>query len=256
MKNRIATIARYTVLEAVRTRLPLVAAIVVGVLLAASFFVREIAIAESARFQTAFYASTVRFAMVFLAALYTIASIAREFQDKVLDVALALDLPRSHYVVGKLAGFLAIGAILGLTVAIPLLPLAGWEAAAQWGGSLAFELAIVVALSVFCVITFNQVMPAASIVIAFYLLARALTAIRLIGANPVAGADTLSHQVMYWLVEGLALIVPALDAWTQTTWLVDGPAAWSALFAIAAHSALFVVILTAAAIFDIHRRNF
>lgn len=256
MNTRIATIARFTILEALRTRLPVLAVIVIGTLLASSFFVREITIAESARFQTAFYAASVRFAMVFLVSLYAIASIAREFQDKVLDVALALDLPRAHYVIGKIAGFLAIAAMLAAIAALPLLPLAGWEAVAQWAMALAFELAVVVALSVFCVITFNQVMPAASIVIAFYLLARALTAIRLIGANPVAGADAVSHQVMVWLIEALALAVPALDGWTRTAWLVDGPAAWTALLGIAAQGGLFVVILTTAAVFDMHRRNF
>ena len=256
MKNRIATIARYTILEALRTRLPVLAVLVIAVLVASSFFVREIAIAESSRFQTAFYASTVRFAMIFLAALYAIASIAREFQDKVLDVALALDLPRSHYVIGKVAGFTAVGGVVAFAAGIPLLPLAGWEPTLQWSVSLACELAIVIALSVFCVATFTQVMPAASIVMAFYVLARALTAIRLIGANPIAEADTVSHQLMRWLVEALALVIPALDGWTRTAWLVDGAASWSALASISAHSALFVVILTAAAVFDMHRRNF
>ena len=256
MKSRIVTIARYTVLEAVRTRLPLLTVVVVVVLLAASFFVREIAITESGRFQTAFYAATIRFAAVFIAALYVIASVTREFQDKGLDVALALDLPRSHYILGKLAGFVAIGAALAVTVAIPLLALSGWEPVLQWSTSLACELAVVVALALFCVVTFNNLMPAASFVVAFYLLARALTAIRLIGAHPVSGADALSHRVMTWLVEGLALVVPSLDAWTRTAWLVDRAASWSALLAISAHGALFVVILAAAAVFDMQRRNF
>lgn len=256
MKNRIATIARYTALEALRTRLPVLAAIVIGTLLAASFFVREIAITDSARFQTAFYAATVRFAMVFLAALHVIAAVSREFQDKGLDVVLALDLPRAHYVLGRLAGFLVISLALALAAALPLLGLSGWEAAAQWSASLAAELAVIVALSLFCVLTFNQLMPAASFVLAFYLLARALTAVRLISGNPVAGADALSHQVMTWLVEALALIVPPLDAWTRTAWLVDDAATWSVLGGIAAQGALFVTVLAAAAVFDLSRKNF
>jgi hypothetical protein len=256
MKSRVATIARYTVLEALRTRLPLLTAVVIGVLLAASFFVREIAITDSVRFQTAFYAAAIRFAAVFIAALHVIAAMTREFQDKGLDVALALDLPRAHYILGKLAGFLAIAVAIALAVALPLLPLAGWEAVAQWSTSLACELAVVVALALFCVVTFNQLIPAASFVLAFYLLARALTAIRLISANPVSGADALSHRMMTWLVEGLALAMPALDAWTQTTWLVDRAASWTALLSIAAHGALFVVIFAAAAVFDMQRRNF
>jgi ABC-type Na+ efflux pump permease subunit len=256
MTGRIATIARYTVLEAVRTRLPLVTLVCIVALLAASFFVREIAIAESARFQTAFYAAAVRFAVVFVAALHVVASIAREFQDKTLDVTLALDLPRSHYIVGKLAGFLVIAVALAAAVALPLIPLAGWEAVALWSASLAFELAVVVAFSVFCVVTFNQLMPAVGLVAAFYLFARALTAIRLIGANPIAGADALSHKVSTGVVEALALIIPALDTWTSTAWLVDAVPSWSALAQIGAHSVLFVTIVAAAAVFDMHRKNF
>lgn len=256
MTLRIATIARYTVLEAVRTRIPLLTLACVALLLGASFFVREIAIAESARFQTAFYASTVRFAIVFVAALHCVASIAREFQDKGLDVMLALDVPRSHYIVGKLAGFVTIGVALAVAVALPLVPLAGAAAASAWCASLAIELAIVVAFSVFCAVTFNQLMPAMSVVMAFYLFARALTAMRLIGANPIADAQALSHQVMTWLVEGLALVVPALDEWTRTAWLVDGGNGWVALPRLVAHGALFVVVVAAAAVFDMHRKNF
>ena len=256
MQNRIVGIARYTVLEAVRTRLPLLTLVLIAALLAASFFVREIAIAESARFQTAFYAAAMRFAIVFVAALYVVASIAREFQDKGLDVMLALDLPRSHYIVGKLAGFLAIAAVLACVVAAPLIPLAGFAAVAAWSASLALELAVVVAFSLFCAVTFNQLMPALSVVMAFYLFARALTAMRLIGANPIAGAQTLSHEVMTWLVEALALVVPALDEWTRTAWLVDKAAAWPSMPEIALHGALFVTIVAAAAVFDMHRKNF
>jgi len=256
MSNRIATIGRYTVLEALRTRLPALTVVCIAVLVGASFFVREIAITDSARFQTAFYAATARFAMVFLAALHVIASVTRDFDDKGLDMVLALDLPRSHYVMGKLAGFLAIAAGLALAAGIALAPLAGWEAALQWSVSLALELAIVVALSLFCVVTFNSTIPAASFVIAFYVLARTLTAVRLISANPVANADAPSHQVLAWLVEGLALVVPALDQWTRTEWLVDQPASWSTLALAGGHGALFVVVLTAAAVFDMHRRNF
>jgi ABC-type transport system involved in multi-copper enzyme maturation permease subunit len=257
VKSRIMTIAHYTVLEAVRTRLPLLTIVIICTIFTASLFVREIAIIEAVRFQAASYAAIMRLAIVFVAVLYAIASIAREFQDKGLDVALALDLPRSHYIIGKLAGLLVISFALAWTVSIPLIPLAGLEAAAAWAISLAFELAVVVAMSVFCVVTFSQLMPAASLVIAFYLFARALNAIRLVSAHPIADAHTLSHQFMAGLVEGLALIVPALDGWTRTVWLVEGAAtAWSALAIIGLHSALFVTVLAGAAVFDMHRRNF
>ena len=256
MSHQITTIARYTLLEAMRTRLPQLVLSAIVLLGAAGFFVQEIAVTESARLQTGFYAATMRLTGVFITGLYVLSSVTREFNDKGLDVMLALDLPRSHYILGKLMGFLVIGALIGFAVSIPLVFLAPPGAALQWGLSLAFELAIVVALSLFCVVTFSQLMPAASFVLAFYLLARALTAIRLMGAHPLAGADTLSHQLMSMMMEGLALIVPALDAWTQTAWLVNQPAAWADIGALAGQSALYVALLAGATMFDFYRKNF
>lgn len=256
MAHRVAAIIRYTTLEALRTRLPLLVALVVLGLFGASFFVREITIAESLRFQAGFYAATARFAAVVLTTLYVIASISREFHDKGLELVLALDLPRSQYILGKFGGFLTIAWAICLACALPLVFLSTGEALLQWLLSLAAEIAVVTALSLFCVTSFTQLVPATSVVVAFYLLARTITAIRLIGENPVAGADALSHQVMTWFVEALALVVPAFDRWTQTAWLVNEPANWSTIVAIVTHGALFSTVLAAAAMFDFYRRNF
>jgi hypothetical protein len=256
MDSRIAGIARFTLLEALRTRLgPLVLITVLG-LLAASFFIESIAIAEGARFQAGFYAASVRLAGVFIMAVTVLVSITREFNDKGLDVLLALDLPRSHYVLGKLAGFLAIAALIAAAAALPLAWLSTPTAALQWAVSFAVELAIVVAFSLFCVVTFNQLTPAASFVLAFYVLGRALTAIRLMGAHPLGGAESLSHQVIQFTVEALALVMPALDAWTQTAWLVNEPTTWITIAGLAALSMLYVALLAGATMFDFYRKNF
>jgi len=256
MDSRIATIARCTLIEAMRTRLPALVLVTLLALLAASFFIESIAVVEGDRLQTGFYASGMRLSGAFIAAIYVLVSVTREFNDKGLDVLLALDLPRSHYVLGKLAGYLAIAALIAVAAALPLLWFAPLAAVAQWTASLAVELAIVVAFALFAIVTLNQLTPAASFVLAFYLLARSLTAVRLMGAHPLAGADTLSHQVIGFMVETLALVVPALDAWTQTAWLVNGPAGWSATGPLLGFGALYVVLLAAATMFDFYRKNF
>jgi len=256
MDSRIAAIARYTLLEALRTRLAALVLVTLLLLLAASFFVESISVTEGARFQTGFYAASMRLAAVFIAAVYVLVSITREFNDKNLDVLLALDLPRSHYVLGKLAGFLAIAVLIAAAASLPLAWLAPVPAALQWAGSLAAELAIVVAFALFCVVTFNQLTPAASLVVAFYVLCRALTAIRLMSAHPLTGADTFSHQAIQYMVDALALVMPALDMWTQTAWLVDQPAPWPTLAELAALSALYVALLAGATMFDFYRKNF
>ena len=256
MDPRIAAIARYTLLEALRTRLAALVLVTLLGLVAASFFVEALAITEGARFQAGFYAAGMRVASVFIIAVTVLVSVTREFNDKGLDVLLALDLPRSHYVLGKLTGFLAIAVLIAAAAALPLAWLATPTAALQWAASLAGELAIIVAFALFCVVTFNQLTPAASFVLAFYALARALTAIRLMSAHPLTGADTVSHQAIQLMVEALALIMPALDAWTQTAWVVNQPASWSTLFELAGLSLLYVALLAGATMFDLHRKNF
>ena len=256
MDSRITTIARYTLLEALRTRLAALVFLTLVVLLGASFFVVALAVIEGARFQAGFYAAGARLACVFVIGLYAIVSVTREFDDKGLDVLLALDLPRSHYVLGKLAGFLAIAAVVAAAAALPLALLASPAAALQWMLSLAFELAIVAALALFCVLTFSQLTLAASFVLAFYVLARSLTAIRLMSDSPITGSDTFAYHAARLVTEGLALVMPALDGWTRTAWLVDGAAPWTALIQLGGEAVLYVALLAAAAMFDFYRRNF
>jgi len=251
----ITTIGRYTALEAFRTRVPATTLLTLCVLLGASLFIRELVVTESTRFQTGFYAAAARLCAVFIASLYVLASITRELNDKGLEVLLALDLPRSHYICGKLCGFTLTAFVVALLLSLPLWLLAPAPAALMWTLSLAVELAVVVALSLFCIITFSQLLPAAGFVAAFYLLARSITAMRLMGENPVAGQDSLSHQFTSALVEGLAFLLPALDGWTQTAWLVDMPPSPGALSAILVQGAIYVTLLTAAALFDFHRRS-
>src|SRR3970282_2272469 len=132
MDSRITAIARYTLLEALRTRLPVLILITLLIVLATSFFIETISVTEGARFQAGFYAASIRLSSVFIAAVYVLVSITREFNDKGLDVLLALDLPRSHYVLGKLAGFLAIAGLIAAAASLPLTGLATPSAVVQW----------------------------------------------------------------------------------------------------------------------------
>lgn len=255
MYKHIFTIGKYTTLEATRTRLPLLAALALTLLLVASFFVRELAVTESLRFQIGFYASAARLCAVFMASLYVLASISREFNDKGLEVALALDLPRSHYIFGKLAGFMVVAVAMAAILALPLWILAPAPAAALWTVSLAGELSLIVILSLFCIVTFNHLLPAAGFVAAFYLLARSVTAMRLMSAHPVSGQDTLAHQITGTLVEGLGYLMPALDHWTDTGWLVNAAPDPAILLTLAGEGGIYMVLLAAATLFDFYRRS-
>jgi hypothetical protein len=253
--RRILTLARFTLLEAWRTRLPVLFMIALAIVFGAAYFFQQLAITDSQRVQIVISAAASRLVAVFVLSLYILTCIVREFNDKGLELTLSFDLRRSNYVAGRMLGFLVIALFMALLAGAMQLLLAPTEAVLQWGTALALELTIIAALSLFCVMTFTHLMPAASFIAAFYLLARALTAIQLMSNSPLAIENPLSHQVMSWLVDGLALVLPALDRFTQSAWLTDGMAGWPAIAACALQAALYVPLLVAAAMFDFYRRN-
>ena len=253
--SRILTLARFTLLEAWRTRLLLLFVVAVGAVLGASYFFQQLAITESERVQIVFAAAATRLAAVFVLSLHILTSIVREFNDKGLELTLSFDLRRSQYVAGRTLGFMIIALIMALLGGAAQCIVAPASAVLQWGTSLALELMIVAALSVFCVMTFTHLMPAASFVAGFYLLARALTAIQLMSASPLAVENPLSHQVMSWLIDGMAFVLPALDRFTQSVWLADAVAGWPVIAACALQALVYSALLVTAAMFDFYRRN-
>lgn len=254
-RHQIATLARYTVLEARSTRLLWLYAGALLLVFAAASFVHQLAITESMRVLIAFSAAATRLVAVFVLGLYVITSLVREFNDKGLELNLSFDLRRSDYVFGRFAGFAAIGILMAVIAGIPQTLLGTPEAAILWTCALALELIIVAALSLFSSLTFTQVMPAASFVASFYLLAREMTAVRLISAHPIMGADTLSNQLMAKFVDALALLLPALDRFTQSAWLVDLTGGWHMLGGCAWEALVYTAVLISASMFDFYRRN-
>jgi ABC-type Na+ efflux pump permease subunit len=253
--HQVRTLARNTLLEAVRTHLPWLVLLVLLLVIAGSFFVEQLAITESARMRIGFVAAATRSAMVFVLTLHVLSSMVREFNDKGLELVLSIDLRRSDYILGRVLGYQMLAFAMAVAAVLPLLLQAPALAVLEWGVSLALELAVVAALAVFCSVTFTQIMGGASFVLGAYLLARTLDAIRLISAAPIGVADSPSHQVFKLVVDGLALIVPALDRVTQSAWLTDAMAPWPAVGAFLWQAVLYTTLLTVAAMFDLYRRN-
>lgn len=256
------TIARYTLLEAVRNRLAWLVLILMAGAVALSGFLNELALTESRQLQAALLAAMLRVAAVFLVATFVITSMAREASDKGLELLMALPLPRAVYLSGKLAGFAALALLpaglfgaLGLFFAPP-------AQAGLWAISLLCECWIVAAFSVLCMLTLSQVLPALAAAFSFYLLARAIGALQMLGHGAMAGtgtgtgaASSFGQQALNTGIDGLALLLPHLDQFTRSDWLVYHNGSGAELASIAAQTAIYVLLLGAAALFDLHRKN-
>ena len=253
--NKVLTIARFTLLEAVRTRLLWIVLVILALLFLGSLFVQHISVTETARMQTGFLAATARTSAVFVLSLYLAGSMAREFNDKVVDLLLSLALPRAGYYFGKFLGYTGIAVGIAALTTLALAPLAPGVGLVLWGASLALELTLVAALALFCVITFTQIMPAISFVIAFYLLARSISAVRLLSTSQVLAPSDLTNRIVAYLVDALGWLLPGLDRFTSTAWLVDHTGSLSALGLNAFQTLVYGSLLLGAGLFDLYRRN-
>ena len=256
MLHPILPIARYTLLEALRNRLLWLALILVAAGLAFTQFLQQVAITESNQIQAALLAALVRVGSVFMLAGFVVTSMVREFNDKVMELILSRPLRRSSYFFGKLAGYAAIALALALISSLPLALFAPAPQVALWGLSLACELLIVTAFSLFCVLSLTQVISALAAVAGFYLLSRSISALQIMAANPLSDALSLGQTFVNFVIDAIAFLLPGLDRMTQTGWLIYSAPTAAEIIGVLTQTAVYVLLLCGAALFDLQRKNF
>ena len=255
MLHHILPIARYTLLEALRNRLLWLALILVAAGLGFTQFLQQVAITESNQIQAALLAAVVRVGSVFVLASFVVTSMVREFNDKVMELILSRPLRRSSYFFGKLAGYAAIALALALISSLPLALFAPAQQVALWGLSLACELLIVTAFSLFCVLSLTQVISALAAVAGFYLLSRSISALQIMAANPLSDLS-LGQQLVNFVIDAIAFLLPGIDRMTQTGWLIYSAPDPAEILTALAQTAAYVLLLCGAALFDLQRKNF
>ena len=253
--HAIVTLSRNVLLEARRSGLPwlVLAGIIAAVVLAA--FVSRVALTESLQLQSALAAALLRAGGAFLVALAVASSVAREVSDKGLELMLSLPLSRRVQYLGRWLGHASAAVLVAVAFSLPLLLWSTPDAVALWGLSLAFELALVAALALFFSMALAQLLPAVAATAGFYLLARALATIQAIAQTPLVDAGA-AQRAAHWLVDAIAFLLPRLDAATRTDWLLYGAPAAGAYLATLGGLALYTLLLLAAGLVDLQRRNF
>ena len=250
----VATIARYALVEARRSGLPwLVLACLLGALAFAGFL-SQVAITEASSLQASASAALLRACAVFLVLAHVASSVAREANDKGLELALALPISRPAWYLGKLLGFVCTGALICAIYALPLLAWAKPADVATWWLALAMEAALVAAASLFFASALGQTLSAIAATAGLYLLARSIAAIQAIASSPLAG-DSAGGEAARWTVDAFALLLPHLDAAAHGDWLLYGAPTGAELAATLAGLAIYVVLLATAGLFDFSRRN-
>ena len=254
MLKQIYTIAFYTLLEAMRNRLSWLMVVIALISIAFAGFLGDMALTESTQLQVALLAAFLRFSSVFLMATFVVTSMVREMNDKGLELLLALPLPRSSYLLGKLFGYAVLAMFPALLFGGLTVFFTPFHQSLIWISALIFELWIVVAFAILCVLSMHQILTALSATMGFYLLSRSISALLLIANDPLT-SPSISQTWMQKIINGIASVLPHLDQFTQTEWLVYQTGHWFMLGPLWVQCLLSLVLLGAAAMFDLYRKN-
>ena len=250
----VLAIARLTALEAARGRFAWLIAGFVIAGCALAMFAGEFAITETRGFRGGLLGAWLRLCAVLAVSVFVITSAVREFHDKGLELMLSMPVPRATYYVGKFAGAAGVSALSALACALALVWFAPPAQAALWAASLCLELFIVTAMSLLCVFTFTQITWALSTVIGFYVLSRAMAALQLMADGPLIAQTSAARRFIGTFVDALAFVLPDLDRFTESHWLIHGAGTIADLGFVAAQTVIYVAFLSAAALFDLYRK--
>ncbi|MSQ72936.1 MAG: ABC transporter permease [Betaproteobacteria bacterium] len=251
----IIAIAHMTLLEAVRNRLAWLAAIVMLFALGLGLFLNQVAVTESLEIRITLVAAFLRVAAAFIVVAFAISSVVREANDKVTDLLLSLPTPRSSYFFGKLAGFALVSVAIAAILALPLLAFVQVTVLWPWAVSLAFEMLILASMSLFCALSLGQTVSAFAAVAAFYALSRSIAAMQIIASTGVQTEHTVVDNIIEAGVDGIGLLLPALDRMTLSGWLIDSPVSGVPFFLILGEALLYVALIGAASLFDLYRKS-
>jgi Cu-processing system permease protein len=251
----IFTLAALVVQEALRTRFFAVIAILLVLGFGLAAFVGQITIIENVAYQSSLLAAFLRLSAVYVVTLFVITSMVHEFHNHVIYLWLSMPLQRSTYLIGKFSGFALIAAITAVLFGAMLQGAIPYQQVGLWTLSLFCELLIMTALSLLCVLTFHQIVQAFSVVVGFYILARSISAIQLMAQGPLLNSQSWIDQIVSLFISFLAMLLPNLDSFTQSKWLVYHTGTVDNLLEILIQTIIYIILLITMSLFDLYRKN-
>ncbi len=223
-----ATVFRFTLLEAWRSRWWAMALAMLAAAAGAALFTTQLAITERTQVAVSTAAPLLRLVSVAMIAMLAVASTVRELGDRTVLVVLSAPQSRVRWLLARWAGMAVVASATAAAGGLLLLAFVDRTALgdlAGWALSLAAELSLVVALSTMFAMALRQVPASLLATFALYLLARLIgTMLLLAERTPAADRGTFDVLTQH-LLELLGALLPRLDLFTRTEWLIDGAGA-------------------------------
>lgn len=253
------TIIRYTLLTALRDLLFIGLMAMVLIAYALSSFVGSTAMVEEAHTSLAYFAGSSRFVLVIGLVVFVCFHVRRAFENREIESILSKPVSRIEFVVAYWLGF----ALLAFLVTVPVLIIMYFLSNPNlvgllyWGVSLFLEISLVIAFALVASLIMKSAVSSVLSCLAFYLISR------LMGFFIAAMSQKSSFmgegkvgEAMTYALQAISAVVPRLDMYAKSSWLIYGVESQNDLWIFQAQSVVYISFLLAMAVFDFKRKQF
>lgn len=250
----IIVLAHQTWLEAWHARLPVMLFTMLALGLATQWFVGAVSLVETSSSGLAIAAPLVRLLAVAMVASISVSLIARELTDRRIELVLSAPIERPTWVMGRFAGVAIIALVTSVAAAGAVAGNVSMMAWLSWWASLVPELALVGALAVTVTVALKGSALSLLAMTVLYLTSRLIGVIDQLAGSGLPGLS--GWEAANWLTSALALMLPRLELYAQSDWLLNGIAPAQALHGLslgAGQFTIYLVILAATCCLDFKR---
>ncbi len=242
---------RYILLTAQRDSifLGLAAAVVFGCYIA--FFLGGTALDEGAQMSLVYAAGISRIIVILGLTIFIAFHIRRSFENKEIDQMIVRPISRERFIFSYWLGFSAVAFFFVLFTSFILFFLSpDLYGLVYWSLSLLCESLIIVSLAMASSLILRSTVVAVLLCIGFYVLSRMAGFLLIIVTKPG------SYGPANNLFKYISMLIPRMDFFSKTEWLVYGLKSWEDVHLYLGQGAIYVGLLLALAIIDFNRKQF
>lgn len=252
------TIIRYTLLTARRDWLFIGLILLVIMAYGLSVFTGSTALVEQAQMSIAYFAGSSRIALLIGLIVFVCFHVRRLFDNREIESMLSKPISRLQFVVAYWFGFV----ILAFVAVVPVIILMftaftpNMIGLAYWASSLVLEISLVLAFALVSALILRSAVSAVLASFAFYFISRLMGFFVAALDQPSLLSGGISGQIMTTTLKGLSTIIPRLDLYAKSSWLIYGIEGQNDLWIFQVQSLVFIALLLAMAVFDFKRKQF
>ncbi|PIR33135.1 MAG: hypothetical protein COV36_03265 [Alphaproteobacteria bacterium CG11_big_fil_rev_8_21_14_0_20_44_7] len=215
-------------------------------------FLGSNALSEQIQMSMVYAAGAVRLVMILGLVIFTAFSIRRFFENREIDLMLVRPISRVKFIFAFWVGFslIALAFVLFTSILFYFFTVPNLEGFVIWSLSLLLETIMVLALVMTASLILKSAVSAVMMTLGFYVLSRMSGFILMIVTKP--GSNGFFDNAFL----SFSSLIPRMDFFGKTEWLVYGVENQSEIGLFAMQAAIYIPLLLALAIIDFKKKEF